>query len=363
MDYYTSSDRQSYFPVDAGSAPHWVPLYEHAYHAQFAHHIQNTARVNQSPSYHSVAPPPIIMQYQAQFPIQNHYPFYPQPTVPDYNHTAMDLQYPDQAVHIHCPIPVSAYSTLLPQQALQNNAQPSPTPPSSESRPEGPNPIPATASSQQAAQAPIEQYVPTPQVIFQTPCELLNDLAARAAAQATYPSGSSAPPAPLTVEESASNDGAQEVKSKSRFSSRNVKQPGGARPENQRKAYLRSVANNIGFQPTDPDTITCHDKKRHYLECLEKYILWVHEQLRLVGKEPIALERVTTYRGLNSRSIRTLLVHMQDEARKLDEQIAEEEQDFLELQERVLARGVPVNIEMPNIKRNSIATQMMGLTV
>lgn len=52
------------------------------------------------------------------------------------------------------------------------------------------------------------------------------------------------------------------------------------------------------------DTISSHDKKRYYLECLEQYITFLHEQLRLVGHEPVALERVSTYRGLTSRSIR-----------------------------------------------------------
>ena len=56
------------------------------------------------------------------------------------------------------------------------------------------------------------------------------------------------------------------------------------------------------------DTISSHDKKRYYLECLEQYITYLHEQLRLVGHEPVALERVSTYRGLTSRSIRVFLV-------------------------------------------------------
>jgi hypothetical protein len=56
------------------------------------------------------------------------------------------------------------------------------------------------------------------------------------------------------------------------------------------------------------DTISSHDKKRYYLECLEQYITYLHEQLRLVGHEPVPLERVSTYRGLTSRSIRVLLV-------------------------------------------------------
>ena len=100
--------------------------------------------------------------------------------------------------------------------------------------------------------------------------------------------------------------------------------------ETQRKALQRVLQESIGFSPTDPyvpsdcwqfvvtyslffffgsDTISSHDKKRYYLECLEQYITYLHEQLRLVGHEPVALERVSTYRGLTSRSIRVFFRH------------------------------------------------------
>jgi hypothetical protein len=62
------------------------------------------------------------------------------------------------------------------------------------------------------------------------------------------------------------------------------------------------------------------------LECLEHYVLYLHEQLRLVNTAPLDLERVSTYRGLSSRSIRTLLVHMQNTNRRLHENTLEEEQ-------------------------------------
>lgn len=58
------------------------------------------------------------------------------------------------------------------------------------------------------------------------------------------------------------------------------------------------------FKMFRSDTISSHDKKRYYLECLEQYITYLHDQLRLVGHEPTQLERVSTYRGLTSRSIR-----------------------------------------------------------
>ena len=41
------------------------------------------------------------------------------------------------------------------------------------------------------------------------------------------------------------------------------------------------------------DTITSHDKKRSYLECLEEYVQWLHEQIRLIGYEPVPLERIS----------------------------------------------------------------------
>ncbi|KAL0951101.1 hypothetical protein HGRIS_007838 [Hohenbuehelia grisea] len=79
------------------------------------------------------------------------------------------------------------------------------------------------------------------------------------------------------------------------------------KPESTRKARQRAMAESIGYTPTDPDSISSHEKKRHYLECLEHYVAYLHEQLGLVGSTPAALERVLTPgRGLSSRSIRFL---------------------------------------------------------
>lgn len=55
------------------------------------------------------------------------------------------------------------------------------------------------------------------------------------------------------------------------------------------------------------DTISSHEKKRHYLECLEHYVVYLHDQLKLIGAQPVALERVPNYRGLSSRSIRVCI--------------------------------------------------------
>jgi len=89
------------------------------------------------------------------------------------------------------------------------------------------------------------------------------------------------------------------------------------------------------------DTISSHDKKRYYLECLEQYITFLHEQLRLVGHEPVALERVSTYRGLTSRSIRTMLVNTQNVLRKTHEETIAEEKNFLNLRDEVLSLDFP----------------------
>ncbi|KAG6902906.1 hypothetical protein C0995_010076 [Termitomyces sp. Mi166 len=97
--------------------------------------------------------------------------------------------------------------------------------------------------------------------------------------------------------------------------------------ETARKARRRAMAQTIGFEPTDPDVISSHEKKRHYLECLEYYVTYLHQQLSLVGCEPARLERPpTSTRGMSSQSIRTLLVHMEHLTRRLNQEMLAEEQ-------------------------------------
>ncbi|KAH8102472.1 hypothetical protein BXZ70DRAFT_784319 [Cristinia sonorae] len=329
MDYY--QDRLS------NSAPHWPPPYPHPFL-----HGQHPAVYN---PYH-----PMLLPYIPQAPYPAAPPLYTQPASQDYNSLGFHYPEPDNPVLIHQPIPISAYSTLLPQVPETSSQDPS-TPSPSQATPAAPDltqeqshdeqeedasPEPAATTDIQGG---TDQFVHAPQVMFPTPCDLLNDLAMRNRSSIPTSLPGSQPLA------QSSPDGTAKLTKGRTASARKTKAP---RPENQRKAYFRSVAHNVGFDPTDPDTITSHDKKRHYLECSEKYILWLHEQLRLVGKEPVALERVSSYRGLSSRSIRTLLVHMQDENQKLNEQIMEEEQEFMDLQEQIISRGVPVNIEMPD---------------
>ncbi|KAK0198407.1 hypothetical protein F5146DRAFT_89140 [Armillaria mellea] len=103
-----------------------------------------------------------------------------------------------------------------------------------------------------------------------------------------------------------------------------------------RRARSRAMAKSVGFTPTDPDSISSHEKKRHYLECLERYVIYLHEQLNLTGTQPVALERVSNYRGLSSRSIRTLLVHMKNTTRNLNLQRTTEEYRFLSLRDALI---------------------------
>lgn len=127
------------------------------------------------------------------------------------------------------------------------------------------------------------------------------------------------------------------------------------------------------------DTIKSHDKKRSYLECIEQYVQWLHEQIRLVGHEPAPFERVPTYRGLNSRSMRvstrpqllrhappvsdpppltqTLLVHMQDDIRKLHVRMVEDQRNVSEPARRAcFSRGAPAE---PTAQFVQLQTQLL----
>ncbi|KAL0580392.1 hypothetical protein V5O48_001637 [Marasmius crinis-equi] len=118
------------------------------------------------------------------------------------------------------------------------------------------------------------------------------------------------------------------------------------------------------------DGISSHEKKRQLLECLEHYVLHLHEQLTMIGAEPVPLERVADYRGLSSRSIRTLLVHMENKNKELNSTIVAEEErvssfalihsegglwqlihsylknQFLRLREALYRRDVPTNMAL-----------------
>ncbi|KAG5654084.1 hypothetical protein H0H81_007498 [Sphagnurus paluster] len=175
---------------------------------------------------------------------------------------------------------------------------------------DGPPPTPTTHHVTQNNHQYI--YPGRPQATFPTPSEMLSELVGGAQAPSTA--------ADVVVD---------------------------GKSEPVRKTRRRNMAQNIGFMPTDPcaanlaparvpesqlvdsrsDPISSHEKKRHYLECLEYYVLYLHEQLRLVGANTIPLQRVHQVgRGMSSRSIRTLLVHMESVNRGLSQQMLAEEQ-------------------------------------
>ena len=178
----------------------------------------------------------------------------------------------------------------------------------------------------------LDYYATTSQHLFPTPSELLSNINHRPQPcprdiSESRPYGQPSPPPPQTRRQQTPDAGTTTAPLNNAVN----------KTESQRKARQRAIAEEIGFNPTDPyvsrlpcfvlafqhlctrDTISSHEKKRHYLECLEQYVLYLHEQLRLVHTAPLALERVSTYRGLSSRSIRTLLVHMQNTNKTLHE--------------------------------------------
>jgi len=107
--------------------------------------------------------------------------------------------------------------------------------------------------------------------------------------------------------------------------------------QSQRQARYHVLAESVGFTPTNPDKISHHEKKRLYVECLEQYVLYLHDQIRLMGAKPIAIERVSTYPGLTSISIRTMLVHMENIVRKLYLQTQAQEHVFIDLRDKVVS--------------------------
>jgi hypothetical protein len=118
-----------------------------------------------------------------------------------------------------------------------------------------------------------------------------------------------------------------------------------SRPIVEAKAITDSLLLASSLNDSSSETITSHEKKRHYLECLEHYVAFLHEHFRRNGLEPAALERISNYRCLNSRSIRvsilggaldrslliqkayqSLLIHMEKTTGQMQERIVREEQ-------------------------------------
>ncbi|KAG1755215.1 uncharacterized protein EDB91DRAFT_280448 [Suillus paluster] len=281
----------------------------------------------------------------------------------NYSYPPVSYDYPEiqTQVHLHAPVPVPA-SYGPPH--LENSSRQHTPPYLEQPYYEGTNNhhVPYPPSLNQALQLPtgasttntniLDYYANAPQLLFPTPSELLTDLSTAST--------------PISTALSSSLPSAQREQSQS--SEHSDEAPASAAPttsktESQRKARQRAVAEEIGFIPTDPDTISSHEKKRHYLECLEHYVLYLHEQLRLVDTAPLSLERVSTYRGLSSRSIRTLLVHMQNTNRRLHENTLDEEQVFLDLSTEVMVAhgaGFPIRRHSVDIIDQTTSSYQSG---
>ncbi|KAF8446003.1 hypothetical protein L210DRAFT_905867 [Boletus edulis BED1] len=249
------------------------------------------------------------------------YNFYPNndlldPSYPYLEHTYLPLHFRDP-VRLPTPVPDADLSfTPISQQLIYPTAR----------RVVGP--------------AELDYYNATSQHLFPTPSELLSNISHRRQScprdiSEPRPYVQPSPPPPQTSRQQSPDADTSAAPLNTSVT----------KTESQRKARQRAIAEEIGFTPTDPDTISSHEKKRHYLECLEQYVLYLHDQLRLVQTEPLALERVSTYRGLSSRSIRTLLVHMQNTNKTLHEGTLVEEQVFLDLSAQVMTAhnaGLPL---------------------
>lgn len=172
---------------------------------------------------------------------------------------------PETSVHIHAPVPVSAYSALLP--SIDESAR-SPTP---QPHPLSVRAIRAALPNSGTAQIPARDdtkpsipivcYASVPQQTFPTPCELLSELTAHDRACAEISPPHRPQPAPshgnrhlrgevLAADQcvaSLSQPDAKGMKAVRRTRANPAK-----KPETQRKAHFRAIAENIGFKPTDP---------------------------------------------------------------------------------------------------------------
>ncbi|EED80430.1 predicted protein [Postia placenta Mad-698-R] len=333
--------------------------------------------------------PSVPYSFHYDYSVLNHQYAYPQPAY-DHQGPPDDYSYPPgtsnppsqmpsapyaQETPLHAPVPMSRYSTLIMQQPVSPH---SPVfPPVSGQEHASPYYQHNSDVSSNLAQQPIE--LPTlpsfnaaastspstdslvyfgnaQRTTLPTPSDLLNEEDAQGESGDTTASTSA-----VMKSESRQSIESQGLPLKRKTSkpgsshNNSANNNGATKPqETQRKAYFRAVAEAIGFTPTNPDTISSHDKKRHYLECVEQYVDWLHEQIRILGEEPVPFEKVSKYPGLSHQSIRILLVHMEDEIRKLNQQTLEEEQEFLRLQMQVSMQLA--SAEAHQGRRHSIAT-------
>ncbi|PIL31610.1 hypothetical protein GSI_06312 [Ganoderma sinense ZZ0214-1] len=285
--------------------------------------------------------------YSPSFGYDVQWPCYYSYADPDYaSWTANNPNYEVASTELplYAPVPVNgpAYPSVLT--TAEDDAPSTSYPPSYSGSESDAENLESKSAEPTEEENPLDIYLDAPQVLFPTPSELLTDLNTRSEVSARAEAQPSEKSPTVSSSGSSSSSALGKRKREAREKPENL---------NQRKAYFRSVSDNVGFTITDPDTITSHDKKRSYLECLEEYVQWLHEQIRLVGHEPIALERISTYRGLKNSSLRTMLVHMQNTIRNRNAQKLQAEKRFMDLQNALLMRTAAE--ESLQFRRHSIA--------
>ncbi|KAJ6503481.1 hypothetical protein C8R47DRAFT_206521 [Mycena vitilis] len=113
-----------------------------------------------------------------------------------------------------------------------------------------------------------------------------------------------------------------------------ARRPRPRKPKATPRTRTRPAARPSGFVPSDPDDLSSHEKKRLYVECLEHYVQYLHQLFAWIQVQPVPLERVSSYRSLTSRSLRTILIHLGKSSDILHGQIVHEEETLKGLQIR-----------------------------
>ncbi|KAJ3905668.1 hypothetical protein F5879DRAFT_988108 [Lentinula edodes] len=114
----------------------------------------------------------------------------------------------------------------------------------------------------------------------------------------------------------------------------NESDPVGNSGPNDSSNFCRDNLSNpaLSIEPPVSQAITRHETNKHYLESLEQYILFLHAQMSYIGAQPVPIDRFSTNIGLRTRSIRTLLVYMENVMAEVSNQVQTQEQRFRALQ-------------------------------
>lgn len=154
-----------------------------------------------------------------------------------------NYELPSPNLPLYAPVPVNgpAYPSVLSN--AEDDAPGASYPPSysgSESDAEKPD---STSAEPTGEENPLDIYLDAPQVLFPTPSELLTDLNTRS----DVGTRTEAQPLEKSPTSSSSTSSSSPTLGKRKREAREKHEN-----LNQRKAYFRSVSNNVGFTITDP---------------------------------------------------------------------------------------------------------------